>query len=217
MIGDLKLDRRGLTWGGVLLSLLVIPSLLLGAPPAKAQEENRPSKGRFLVATRDLRDPNFARTVVLLVHYDAQGAMGLIVNRPTGRLAGELLPELQELASEDQMIFLGGPVGRFGLLALLEAREPPGEAQHIFGDVYLSGSRDLMQRTSTAAGKRSRLRVYVGHAGWASGQLDFEIARGGWHVVPARRDLVFAKDPAEMWEQLIPPENKILSAGLAEQ
>jgi len=216
MIGDLKLDRRGVTWGGVFLSLLVIPSLLLGAV-AEAQEETRPSKGRFLVAARDLRDPNFAQTVVLLVHYDAQGAMGLIVNRPTGRLAGELLPELQELASEDQAIFLGGPVGRYGLLALLEAREPPVGAEHIFGDIYLSGGRDLMQRTSTAAGKRSRLRVYVGHAGWAPGQLDFEIARGGWHVVPARRDLVFAEDPAEMWEQLIPPESKILSAGLAER
>ncbi len=216
MIGDLKLDRRGVTWRGVFLSLAVIPGLLWGAP-AKAQDENEPSKGRFLVAARDLRDPNFAETVVLLVHYDSQGAMGLIVNRPTGRLAGELLPELEDLASEDKVIFLGGPVGRFGLLALLEARESLVEAEHIFGDVYMSGSRDLMQRTATPSGERSRLRVYVGHAGWAPGQLEFEIARGGWHVVPARQDLVFTEDPTDLWEQLIPPESKILSASVAER
>ena len=206
MIGDLKLDTRAILLGIVMLGLLWLP--------AKAEKDREPAKGSFLVAARDLRDPNFERTVVLLVHYDREGAMGLIVNRPTRRVAGELLPELEDLATEDEPIFIGGPVGRFGLLALLQARDAPAEAEHVFEDVYLSGSRDLMLRSSSAS--HTRLRVYVGHAGWAPGQLDFEIARGGWHVVPARRELVFAEDSADLWEQLIPPDNRVLSADLAE-
>lgn len=210
MIGDQKLDTGGEIWSAVLLSLVLIPGLLWGAP-AGAADENQPGKGRFLVAARELRDPNFAETVVLLVHYDREGAMGLIVNRPTTRLAGELLPELLSLAQADETIFLGGPVGRHGLLALVEAREAPEDAERIVGDIYLSGNREVMKRASGKGTKNSRLRVYVGHAGWAPGQLDVELTQGGWHVVPAQQDLVFAQDPAEVWEQLVPPD-RVLSA-----
>jgi putative transcriptional regulator len=93
--------------------------------------------GKLLVASRDLRDPNFAETVVLLVHYDDDGVIGLVLNRRTKIPISRALEEVKGAKDRSDPIFLGGPVGRSGILALLRSRGKVEGAEHVFGDVYL--------------------------------------------------------------------------------
>jgi putative transcriptional regulator len=149
-----------------------------------------PAKGRFLVAERDLSDPNFSETVVLLTEVGDDGAMGVIINWPTRAPAADLLPEIDGIGERIDTIFVGSE------------RELP-EAARIFADVYLSSSLDLLQRVIAGEIEIADLRLYSGYAGWAAGQLEFELAAGGWRVLPAEAELVFAGDPDRVWPELI--------------
>jgi putative transcriptional regulator len=162
-------------------------------------------KGALLVAARDMQSSVFAETVILLLDYGADtGAMGLIVNHPTSVQPAELLPELQGLKRYRGPVYLGGPVEMYALLALLRADKPQEGAMNIFGHVHLvSPETSLM---AVPAADASRLRFYVGYAGWAPGQLEIEIARGDWHVRAATEDVVFAKDAGSVWGKLVPAE-----------
>ena len=165
--------------------------------PLAASE--RPARGMFLVAEPDLRDPNFARSVVLLIDYGEHGANGVIVNRRTEARLTDLLPEIEEKKGAEGRVFLGGPVSPEGVLVLLRSGEPPEGSQPVFADVYASARRDLLEQLIQGGGT---FRVYAGHAGWAPGQLDWEILRGGWALVPADADAVFDEEPNEVWNRM---------------
>ncbi len=160
--------------------------------------------GQFLVASRGLGDPNFARSVVLLLRHDADGAMGIIVNRPTRVSAQEVLPGVDALAAYPAPVFFGGPVMVERLLVLMRSDTPPADAEPVTGDVYVTASRTTIEALAAEDASPDRLRVFAGHAGWGPGQLDREIADGGWHVVPARIDDVFGLDRGPDWGHLIP-------------
>lgn len=162
-----------------------------------------PARGRLLVARRDLRDPNFSETVVLLTDYGEGGAMGVIVNWPTAAPAAELIPQVDGLAERDDKVFVGGPVERQLMLMLVRSEEDLPGAERIFADVHLSTSSDLLQRVVAGDLATAAMRLYSGYAGWSPGQLDFEIAAGGWRVLPAEVELVFAEDPDAVWPELI--------------
>ena len=162
-----------------------------------------PAKGRFLVAERDLRDPNFSETVVLLTEVGDDGAMGVIINWPTRAPAADLLPEIDGIGERIDTIFVGGPVARQVMLMLVRSERELPEAARIFADVYLSSSLDLLQRVIAGEIEIADLRLYSGYAGWAAGQLEFELAAGGWRVLPAEAELVFAGDPDRVWPELI--------------
>lgn len=157
--------------------------------------------GKFLVASRKLGDPNFAETVILLVQYDAKGAMGLVINNPSKITIAEALAEIKGAKGRQEAVFLGGPVGRTGLQALLRSKTAPDEARLVFGDVYATGSRALVERTLGTAG--SAFRVYLGYAGWGSGQLERELALGAWHVLGPNAAFVFDAEPETVWQRLI--------------
>jgi len=163
----------------------------------------RPAKGRFLVASRSLSDPNFAQTVVLLLVYEERGAMGVIINRPSHIPLASALPEFEELRRRKDPVFFGGPVGLDAALMLVRLATRPEDAQAIVKDVYLSGSRAVLRQAVGGAGKRNRLRVYAGHAGWGAGQLDQEIGRGDWIVVDADPASIFELAPDDVWPRLI--------------
>ena len=164
--------------------VVVTPASLFGADePAP----DLPAKGRFLIASRDLRDPNFEQTVVLLVDYSADGATGVIVNRPTKTRAAQLLPEVEELEEREDKVWLGGPVATWQMVLLARSSERREGTHLVFDDVIFSGSKDVLKRL---IGEEGEFRIYVGHAGWAPGQLDREIERGGWHILPATVDMV---------------------------
>lgn len=158
------------------------------------------AKGKFLVASRSLRDPNFTETVILLVDYDRRGALGVVVNRPTDVALTEALPEVGELRRRKDVVYLGGPVARDRMLLLVRTREQPPQSLRVFDRVFASGNLDAL-RKSMARG--DAIRAYAGYAGWGPGQLDLEVGRGDWFIGPADSDAVFTERPATVWGTLI--------------
>lgn len=162
-----------------------------------------PGRGKFLVASRQLQGPAFAEAVILLIHYDETGAMGLIVNQPTSLTPARALPRLPALANYRGSMYLGGPVDPRRVLALVRAEQPPASAATIVAGVHFAPLNDDL--LEDAAMDVSRLRLYVGYAGWGPGQLDAELARGSWHVMAASDELVFSDEPDAVWQRLLPP------------
>lgn len=160
------------------------------------------ANGVLLVAKPGLRDPNFSETVVLITLPAAGGGpLGVIINRPLGRRFSELMPKAAKVPEKSDRIFFGGPIARNGLLFLVRSRKPPEDSLQVLADVYLSADPRLLERL--AAGLLGETRIYAGHAGWAPGQLQNEIARGGWYVIKADADTVFAADVSTIWPALI--------------
>ncbi len=178
---------------------LSVVALLLTAGDLGAQPI-RPAKGKFLVARPNLLDPNFAHTVVLLFDYGEHGAAGVIVNRPTEARLQDLLPEIEGAEESEAGVYLGGPVLPQGVVVLLRADSAPEGAQEVFDDVHVSANRDLLERLVKGGGT---FRVYAGYAGWGAGQLDWEIRRGSWHLLPADAETVFGEKPEEVWRKLL--------------
>jgi len=158
------------------------------------------AKGKFLVAGTELLDPNFAETVVLLVDYNSEGALGVIINRPTDTLASEVLPDLGTLSERPDRIWLGGPVAQWQLVMLARSEGDLAEGRLVMGDLYFSSSRSDLESVVSDQGT---FRLYAGYAGWSAGQLDQEIERGGWRVLPAEISMVFDKAPLDLWRELI--------------
>ncbi len=168
-------------------------------------------QGRFLLAAVGLSDPNFAGTVVLLIRYDTDGALGLIVNRPTGVAAREVLPEIAAFSGYQAPVFFGGPVMVDRMMVLLRTDEAPAEAELVADDVYVSASGTVLADLPAEQARPERVRIYAGHAGWGPGQLDREIAAGGWHLVPAGMDMLFEAPKGPDWRRLL-PDTRPLSA-----
>jgi putative transcriptional regulator len=191
--------------GGALLAIAFAAVAL--ALPARAVE---PAAGRFLVASADLHDPNFSRTVVLLLSYNRGGAVGLVINRPTEVSLSAAFPDLAEQPAA-QVVYSGGPVERGKWMLLVRAPEGPEPGRRIFADVHVSESTELLNRLAAESG--AVFRVYSGYAGWGPGQLDFEIAAGGWHVVGGDADLVLADGARDVWRMLLPRDPRDQARG----
>ena len=168
-----------------------------------SEKKTELARGKFLVASRELIDLNFSQSVVLLVEYGPNGAMGLIVNRPTEVRLKEVLPDMEEFAYQGETLFMGGPVARNQLLMLLRSDREIEGTHLVFEDVYASTSRSVLEEMVNHTGPGENLRVYAGYAGWGPGQLDQEFARGDWHVLRADRETVFEKEPSQIWTELI--------------
>jgi putative transcriptional regulator len=159
--------------------------------------------GKLLVASRDLLDPNFAQTVVLLVRYDDDSVLGLIINRRTQIPLARVFPELKEAKGQADPIYRGGPVERTAALALLRAPTKPEEAEHIFANVSMISSRALLDKTIAERMDPSMFHVYLGYAGWTKRQLQGEVELGAWRIFPGNAAAVFDPDPETLWARLI--------------
>lgn len=159
--------------------------------------------GKLLVAARELLDPNFSETVVLLADYNRQGAMGVIINRRTQVPVARLFPTLKQAPGQAPRLYLGGPVAATGVLGLLRSEAPRKDSRHVIGDLYLVASREPLEALIASGVGPSRFRVYLGYAGWAPGQLESETAHGSWHVVQGEVDVVFDSDPGSVWQRQI--------------
>lgn len=151
--------------------------------------------GHFLVASRYLRDPNFAQSVVLMIHHNDEGAMGVVINRPSDKTVTEVWDVIgNDPCDREEFIFIGGPVP--GPLLALHSIEEFSE-HDVLPDLHVATSRDsldvLVRRTEDV------LRLYSGHAGWGSGQLEGEMEAGGWLTTRATVDDVFA-DHETIWK-----------------
>jgi putative transcriptional regulator len=151
-----------------------------------------------LVANPLLPDPNFDRTVVLLVAYSDDGALGLVLNRPSQMEVGEPLPQWEYLAAEPAVLFLGGPVQHEAVICL--ARNAEDESKEVAPGV---GTIDLDQDPGTVEGRVGQVRMFAGYAGWAGGQLEAEIDAGAWWLVDADPGDVFTLDPGDLWKRVL--------------
>lgn len=170
--------------------------------PAMAGADQRLAKGKLLVATEMVQGELFAQTVILLLQYDRDGAMGLVVNRPTELEPEEFLADTDGISGYSGTLYWGGPVRMNSIRALLRTDTAPEAAQAIVDSVYQVPVDDSLM---DAASYSSNLRLFIGYAGWGAGQLDREMALGSWHVVAASDGHVFAQDPRALWERLSPP------------
>jgi putative transcriptional regulator len=167
-----------------------------------------PSVGDLLVATPILLDPNFERTVVLLLDVDQNGALGVVLNRPSPVRVGEVLPDWEDLASSPHVLFQGGPVSTDSALAVAVlggrgapvTQEEPVGFRRLYGDV---GIVDLDTPTAIAGPAIGRLRVFAGYAGWGEQQLLAEIGTGSWYVVPSMPGDLFDDEPHDLWARVL--------------
>ena len=159
--------------------------------------------GMLLVATPALLDPNFADTVVLLLDVDEQGALGVVLNRPSAIPVDDVLDGWGEVAAEPEVLYQGGPVGLQGALAVALLARPddvPVGFRVVDGRL---GLVDLDTPLELVRGGLEGLRVFAGYAGWGADQLRGEIEEGSWYVVPGEARDVFRPDPSELWRDVL--------------
>jgi putative transcriptional regulator len=156
--------------------------------------------GQLLLASPSLTDPNFQRTVVLIGVHSDDGAMGVVLNRPSETTVGEAVPQLEPALAEYEPVYLGGPVQPEAIVCLAEFMDPEPAALLVLGRIgFPSAEVDIEQLTGATA----RRRVFAGYAGWGAGQLDSEVQDGDWIPHPALPEDVFTEDPDELWGRVL--------------
>jgi putative transcriptional regulator len=159
-------------------------------------------RGRLLVASPTLYDPNFFRAVVLVLEHGDDGALGVVLNRPSETAVGDTLPEWLGLATDPGVVFVGGPVSPDAAIGVART----GTTEHTDGWAPLFGhlgTVDLGRAPVELPVEVQSLRVFAGYAGWGEGQLDGELDAGGWFVVDPAPDDVFASEPADLWAAVL--------------
>lgn len=154
-------------------------------------------QGQLLIAGPKLLDPNFWRTVVLVVDHTEEGALGLVLNRPSQTTVREAVSEPDLLPELDETLYVGGPVQPSALIVLAQFEHPGDAALLAFDDVGVlpaGEGRDAPLR---------RGRAFAGHAGWGPGQLDGELERGDWILDPARHEDAFTDEPLSLWQTVL--------------
>jgi putative transcriptional regulator len=156
-------------------------------------------RGQLLIAGPGLMDMNFFRTVVLVVEHSDEGALGLVLNRPSETTVGEAVSELDQLLDADDLLYIGGPVQPSALIVLARFEDATDAALIAFDDVgVLATSASLDEPAGIL-----RSRAFVGHAGWGPGQLDSELERGDWILERAVLEDAFTGAAGELWETVL--------------
>jgi putative transcriptional regulator len=158
-------------------------------------------KGRLLVAAPPLHDPNFFRTVVLLLDHDDHGALGLVLNRPGELVACDVVPRLAPLLDDEAILYVGGPVQQDGVIGLAEYLDPAAfGAQPVVGPV---GVLDADLEPDELTDGIARVRAFQGYAGWGPGQLEAELSEEAWILAPAHAADAFDDDPGTLWRRAL--------------
>jgi putative transcriptional regulator len=152
--------------------------------------------GQLLLAAPTLLDPNFRRTVVLIGAHSEEGAMGVVLNRPSAVTVGEAVPQLERAAGELETVYVGGPVQPNSIVFLAEFLDPSPAGLLVLGRIGFPAPEADIGELAEAIARR---RVFAGYAGWGGGQLDEEFDNGDWIAQPARPEDVFTEDPEELW------------------
>ena len=168
-----------------------------------AERVGTPAAGKFLVARRDMADPRFRGTVILLLRHDADGSLGLIINRQTPISLPHLESDIKGANNREQQLFYGGPVAIDGIIYLIRSDTRPDNAEPVISSVYVGTSKQSLETLLEAGTTMAELRLYLGHAGWAPQQLDHELARGDWHLFDADAKAIFADPVHRLWQRYI--------------
>jgi putative transcriptional regulator len=162
--------------------------------------------GRLIVANPLLPDPNFDRTVVMLLAYGEEGALGLVLNRPSETMLAAPLPRWERLAASPAVVFVGGPVQHQAVICLARAlghpaaAVPPDGWSAVLPEV---GTIDLDLDPDELQASLSQVRVFAGYAGWTAGQLEAEIGAGAWWILDALPEDAFSEEPNELWKRVL--------------
>jgi putative transcriptional regulator len=158
-------------------------------------------RGKLILAGPMLKDPNFDRTVVLITEHTEEGAMGLVLNRPSEATIGDAVPDLTWVADPEDTVYVGGPVAPNGVIVLAEWTDPGQAVVLVEDDLgFVPGDADDPEALATAI---RRARVYAGHAGWGPGQLENEVAEEAWIVEAPRREELFSDDAEGLWPAVL--------------
>jgi putative transcriptional regulator len=183
--------------------LVALAQLCVPAAPAQSTRVDDLGAGKILVASRDLPDPNFSKTVVLLTQFEDDGVVGLILNRRSTVPISRVLESLNGAKDRSDPVYAGGPVSKAAVLALLRSHNKPDDAQRVFGDIYLISTKEQLEKTFASAADSNSLHIYLGYAGWTGPQLENEVDLGAWFIFRGDAAAVFDSDPDSVWPRLI--------------
>jgi putative transcriptional regulator len=156
--------------------------------------------GQLLVASPAMADPSFARTVIAIANHDEDGALGIMLNRPSDTEVVEAVPELEGVVDTDEVVFVGGPVQPASIVVLAEFEDPTEAAFLVVEAIGLVSDRTGLDRLGSATARR---RVYAGYTGWGPGQLEAELEREDWIVEAAQPQDVFDEEPLDLWGRVL--------------
>jgi len=182
------------------LSADFLPAQLL---PIQSKSAKNLAVGKLLVASRNLGDPSFAKSVILLVRYDEKGVLGLMLNHRTNVPLSQALEKLKAAKDRSDPVYLGGPVELPSVFALFQSPNKIEGAENIFDGIYLIADKTLFEQTIAAKPDPHAFHVYLGYAGWTQAQLQQEVELGAWFVFPADKNTVFNSDPDSLWQEMI--------------
>jgi putative transcriptional regulator len=180
---------------GALCALL----LLSGSAWPTSAPDAKPLTAILLIAREDLPDSNFADSVVLAMNNLGPAPVGIIINRPMPIPVSHLFPDLKRLAQVRDKVYFGGPVDFGSVWFLFGAATPPEHAIQACDGVYLSADRELLLQLLGRDKPMESLRIFIGHAGWAPGQLEAEIERRDWTLKRAEKEAIFSGKSAHPW------------------
>ena len=157
-------------------------------------------KGSLLIATPTLLDPNFKRVVVLLLEHTDEGAVGVVLNRPTETPTGQAVPDLAGVVAENDPVFIGGPVSPGSVIALGEYHDLESAPDPVCGSV---AAVEFGTSPEALAEQVSRVRAFAGYSGWGPGQLEGEIEEEAWFAAAAEPGDIFSPDPLRLWPHVL--------------
>jgi len=173
--------------------------LLFGTSSPTSADDAKPLTAILLVARAQLPDPNFGDSVVLVMNNIGSAPAGVIINRPTKIGVSSLFPDLERLAQLHDKLYFGGPVEIGSVWFVFRADRAREHAIQAFEGVYVSANRELLRELLGRDKPMDGLRIFIGHSGWAPGQLEAEIARGDWTLAPAEMDAIFNRKSEHPW------------------
>jgi|TARA_Y100000310_G_scaffold35292_1_gene33354 putative transcriptional regulator len=191
----------------IFVALLAVVSEFCCCPESAAQDSGaavaKTAEGFLLIADEKMTDPRFRQSVLLMIKYDADGSMGVMINHPTSIPLATALPFVEELEQSRDTLFVGGPVAQGTLLVLFESDEDVTSEGviRVFDNVYFSMRNDVLAEVLSR--KEPVFKIYTGYAGWTAGQLEGEIDRGGWQLGKAAGTVIFEKEPSHIWPDLM--------------
>jgi putative transcriptional regulator len=177
--------------------VLVSTPVFLGA-----EEIPEPKQGMLLVADRRLQDPRFHESVVLLLQAGPGGAGGVIINMPTTKKVSSIFEVATGLVRGNESLYYGGPVNGHELLMLRRGERQPAGWAAVIDKVFITNNHGAMLDSLIDSQKGEEVRVFAGYAGWARGQLEHEIRRGDWHLLPGDAERIFRSDTKKLWIEL---------------
>lgn len=187
----------------VLIALIAGLFLCIPLANVDASHPAHLGKGMLLVAARHIEGPMFRQSVILVTeHAREQGASGLIINQPSAFPLSKVLPDYRIPEQEVDSVYMGGPVQPMGVFILTRTTRVHPRMNHVLNDIYLAVGMRALAHIADQLKNGERMRAYAGYAGWAPGQLEAEIERGDWYLVPATPEHIFSAEPEKLWPAL---------------